>query len=264
MRRQSIVACACLAAGLTGSVLAAEPPSGFELEKREIADSAAERNMVNGRIREMMTRGMNERQQVGDLPGGQEALTALYKLQSAHKKRESELLQPVEVLEQEYADLLKKKLQSDVTFQVRKEAVASAEEELKDSNEVSELLEKHRNRVAGSGNTDVFSRDEVLAAVSESDDAPMLRKALQSNHAARQEIWRLRGEAGKRQREIEQTDPELLEIKRQEASLLRELKADVLAHDEQLQRLADKIAMAKREVEKLKVDASQEQAGDNN
>jgi hypothetical protein len=242
----------------------AQPPSGFRLQEQELADPAAERQVNDKRMSQALVQQTRERQFIRSIPGGQKALARLQKLELARKERERELLQPVEVVKREYAEVLKKKLQSDTVYQAHKEAVTSAEEELKDSNEVSELLEKHRKRVAGNGNADVLSRDELLAVINESDDAPQLRKAFQSNHAARQKIWRLKGEAGKRQREIEQTDPELLEIKRREKLLQQNLRNEVLARDEQLLRLTDEIALAKREVQRLNAEAPQQQIGDDN
>lgn len=242
----------------------ANPPSGFELQKQYLADPTAQRQVHDKRMSLALVQETRERQQIRSVPGGQEALERVQELELARKERERELLRPLEAVKREYADVLREKLQADAVYQTRKAAVLSAEEQLKNDNELSMLLAKHQKRIAGNENAHVLSRDEVLSAISESDDAPRLRKVLQSNYAASQEVWRLRGEAGNRQREIEQTDPNLLKIKRQEASLLRELETDVLAHDEQLQRLADEIAVANREVEDLKVEATQQQTGDDN
>ena len=246
------------------AVCYATPPPGFRLQEQELADPAAERQLNDKRMSQTLVQQTRERHLIRSIPRGQEALVRVQKLEMARKERERVLLQPVEVVKREYAEVLKKKLQSDAVYQVRKEALASAEEQMKDNTEISVLLEKHRNPIAGNENAEVLPRDETFATISQSDDAPLLRKALRSNHAAHQELWRLRGDAGKRQREIEQTDPELLEIKRREKSLLQKLRNDVLAHDKQLLRLTDEIALAKREIERLKAEATQQQTDDDN
>jgi hypothetical protein len=238
------------------------PPPGFELENRDLADPIAERQASEKRMVETLKQETRDRERIRGLPGGQEALAELTRLNLAREKREKELLQPVEAVLKHYEEVLKKKLAADALYQERCQSVTTAQERVKGDTELADLFKKHRDRIAGETKGELPTREQVLAAIRDSDDRPLLRRLLERQHAGRQGIMRLQVEAGNRQCEIEKADQELLEIKKQESTLLQQLKSGTLARDEQLQKLAADITAAKIRIQELESRARSEPVPD--
>jgi hypothetical protein len=252
MKRLFMVAYGCLLAGFAGSVVrAAEPPPEFAFETRDLADPVAARQASEKHTIETLNRETRHRERIRGLPGGPEVLAELTRLNLAREKREKELLQPVEAVRKHYDGVLKAKLAADAVYQERCQSVTTAQERVEGDMELADLIKKHRDRIAGEAKGRVPPREQVLAAIRDSDDKPTLRRLLEQQHAGRQDLMWLQVEAGNRRREIEKADQELLEIKKQESTLLQQLKSGILARDEQLQKLAAEITAAQMHIKEL-------------